>query len=84
MKSTGGANNNYYKNNLVPCCVVCLNFVVVIILFAGVYSKVLPYIIFGTISIMAAAISMLLPDPRNNKLPDLISQAKPIRGCVCV
>ncbi|XP_042285237.1 solute carrier family 22 member 4-like [Thunnus maccoyii] len=47
----------------------------------GVYSTALPYIIFGTISIMAAVVSMWLPDTRNNKLPDLISQAKPIRGC---
>ncbi|KAF3858401.1 hypothetical protein F7725_011602 [Dissostichus mawsoni] len=45
-----------------------------------VYSKILPYIVFGTISIMAAAVSMLLPDTRNSKLPDLISQAKHIRG----
>ncbi|XP_053186672.1 organic cation/carnitine transporter 2-like [Scomber japonicus] len=50
-------------------------------IYIGVYNKVLPYIIFGTISIMAAVISLLLPDTRNNKLPDLISQVKPIRGC---
>ncbi|CAK6952433.1 organic cation/carnitine transporter 2-like [Scomber scombrus] len=50
-------------------------------IYIGVYNKVLPYIIFGTISIMAAVMSMLLPDTRNHKLLDLISQAKPIRGC---
>uniref|UniRef100_A0A3B4ZK55 Solute carrier family 22 member 5-like n=1 Tax=Stegastes partitus TaxID=144197 RepID=A0A3B4ZK55_9TELE len=54
------------------------------ILFAGVYSKVLPYLIFGTVSIMAAVVSVLLPDTNNSKLPDLISQAKPIRRYVCV
>ncbi|XP_020489728.2 organic cation/carnitine transporter 2-like [Labrus bergylta] len=53
------------------------------VVYVGVYSKILPYIIFGTISIMAAAVSMLLPDTRNNKLPDLISQAKPIRNFSC-
>ncbi|XP_041805058.1 solute carrier family 22 member 5-like isoform X2 [Chelmon rostratus] len=51
------------------------------LIYMGTYSQVLPYIIFGTVSIMAAAASMLLPDTRNGKLPDLISQAKPLRGC---
>ncbi|XP_054452737.1 organic cation/carnitine transporter 2-like [Anoplopoma fimbria] len=51
------------------------------VIYMGVYSKILPYIVFGTISIMAAAVTMLLPDTRNSKLPELIRQAKPIRGC---
>uniref|UniRef100_A0A3Q1EH92 Solute carrier family 22 member 5-like n=1 Tax=Acanthochromis polyacanthus TaxID=80966 RepID=A0A3Q1EH92_9TELE len=42
------------------------------VIYVGVYNKVLPYLIFGTISIMAAVVSVLLPDTRNNKLPDLI------------
>ncbi|XP_018532450.1 dual specificity mitogen-activated protein kinase kinase 2b isoform X1 [Lates calcarifer] len=50
------------------------------VIYMGVYSKILPYIIFGTISIMAAAVGLFLPDTRNCKLPNLISQAKPIRG----
>ena len=55
------------------------------VLFAGVYSKILPYIVFGTISIVAAALSMLLPDTKMlGKLPDLISQTKPIRGYVAI
>lgn len=49
------------------------------IFLAGLYSKILPYIIFGTASIMAAAVSMLLPDTRNSKLPDLLIQTKHIR-----
>lgn len=53
------------------------------VIYTGVYSKILPYLVFGTISIMAAAITMLLPDTRNSKLPDLIRQAKTIRGCCC-
>uniref|UniRef100_A0A3B4XC16 Solute carrier family 22 member 5-like n=1 Tax=Seriola lalandi dorsalis TaxID=1841481 RepID=A0A3B4XC16_SERLL len=54
------------------------------VIYIGVYSKMLPYIVFGTISIMAAVVSMLLPDTRNGKLPSLISQAKPIRGYVTI
>ncbi|XP_051943216.1 solute carrier family 22 member 5-like [Hippocampus zosterae] len=49
------------------------------ILHIGIYSKVLPYIIFGSFSIIAAILSLVLPDTRNCKLPDLISEAKPIR-----
>uniref|UniRef100_A0A3B4FIQ1 Major facilitator superfamily (MFS) profile domain-containing protein n=1 Tax=Pundamilia nyererei TaxID=303518 RepID=A0A3B4FIQ1_9CICH len=49
------------------------------LLYMGLYSKILPYIIFGTASIMAAAVSMLLPDTRNSKLPDLLIQTKHIR-----
>uniref|UniRef100_A0A669C8H8 Major facilitator superfamily (MFS) profile domain-containing protein n=1 Tax=Oreochromis niloticus TaxID=8128 RepID=A0A669C8H8_ORENI len=49
------------------------------LLYMGLYSKILPYIIFGTASIMAAAVSMLLPDTRNSKLPDLLTQTKHIR-----
>uniref|UniRef100_A0A3Q0SJX7 Major facilitator superfamily (MFS) profile domain-containing protein n=1 Tax=Amphilophus citrinellus TaxID=61819 RepID=A0A3Q0SJX7_AMPCI len=49
------------------------------LLYMSVYSRILPYIIFGTVSIMAAVVSMLLPDTRNSKLPDLITQTKHIR-----
>ncbi|XP_031594078.2 solute carrier family 22 member 5-like isoform X1 [Oreochromis aureus] len=53
------------------------------LLYMGLYSKILPYIIFGTASIMAAAVSMLLPDTRNSKLPDLLTQTKHIRRFSC-
>ncbi|XP_026006531.1 solute carrier family 22 member 5-like isoform X3 [Astatotilapia calliptera] len=53
------------------------------LLYMGLYSKILPYIIFGTASIMAAAVSMLLPDTRNSKLPDLLIQTKHIRRFSC-
>ncbi|KAF7668671.1 hypothetical protein LDENG_00297500 [Lucifuga dentata] len=53
------------------------------VIYIGVYSKVIPYIVFGTISIMGAVLSLLLPDTRNSKLPDLIDQVKPIRGYCC-
>ncbi|XP_054624056.1 solute carrier family 22 member 21-like isoform X1 [Dunckerocampus dactyliophorus] len=51
------------------------------VIYIGIYSKILPYIIFGSFSVMAALLSLLLPDTRNSKLPDLISEAKPIRSC---
>uniref|UniRef100_A0A671WWK3 Major facilitator superfamily (MFS) profile domain-containing protein n=1 Tax=Sparus aurata TaxID=8175 RepID=A0A671WWK3_SPAAU len=50
------------------------------VIYMGVYSRVLPYIIFGTVCLVAAAAGLLLPDTRNSKLPDLISQARPIRS----
>ncbi|XP_029687418.1 solute carrier family 22 member 5-like [Takifugu rubripes] len=53
------------------------------IIYLGVYSRILPFIIFGVISIMAAVLSILLPDTRNKKLTDLISEVKPIRGFGC-
>ncbi|XP_056913209.1 organic cation/carnitine transporter 2-like [Takifugu flavidus] len=53
------------------------------IIYLGVYSRILPFIIFGVISIMAAVASILLPDTRNKKLTDLISEVKPIRGFGC-
>ncbi|XP_068605152.1 solute carrier family 22 member 21-like [Brachionichthys hirsutus] len=53
------------------------------IIYTGVYSKAVPYIVFGTISVGTAAVSMLLPDTRNSKLPDLISEVRPIRRCCC-
>ncbi|CAB1429886.1 unnamed protein product [Pleuronectes platessa] len=44
------------------------------VIYLGVFSKILPYLIFGTFSIIAAVFSMLLPDTRNCQLLDLISQ----------
>ncbi|XP_053296876.1 organic cation/carnitine transporter 2-like [Pleuronectes platessa] len=49
------------------------------VIYLGVFSKILPYLIFGTFSIIAAVFSMLLPDTRNCQLLDLISQVQPIR-----
>lgn len=51
--------------------------------FTGIYLKVL-IIIFGVTSFVAAAVNMLLPDTRDSKLPDLISETKPIRRYVRV
>uniref|UniRef100_A0A3P8ZQ43 Major facilitator superfamily (MFS) profile domain-containing protein n=1 Tax=Esox lucius TaxID=8010 RepID=A0A3P8ZQ43_ESOLU len=49
------------------------------VLYIGVYNKILPYIIFGIISLFSAGLSLLLPDTRGCKLPENISQVKPIR-----
>ncbi|XP_077361505.1 solute carrier family 22 member 21-like [Festucalex cinctus] len=51
------------------------------VIYVGIYSKILTYIIFGSFSVIAAILSLLLPDTRNCKFPDLISEAKPIRSC---
>eukprot|EP00066_Takifugu_rubripes_P030078 XP_011619344.1 PREDICTED: solute carrier family 22 member 5-like [Takifugu rubripes] len=53
------------------------------ILYTGVYMKILPFLIFGAACIVASLLSMLLPDTRYGKLPDLISEVKPIRCCGC-
>ncbi|XP_077471849.1 solute carrier family 22 member 21-like isoform X1 [Stigmatopora argus] len=49
------------------------------VIYMGVYSKVVPYIIFGSLSITTSFLSLMLPDTRNCKFPDLISEAKPVR-----
>ncbi|XP_061549280.1 organic cation/carnitine transporter 2-like isoform X2 [Phycodurus eques] len=54
------------------------------VIYIGIYSKILPYIIFGSVSIIAAILSLLLPDTRNCKFPDLISETKPIQWYVAV
>ncbi|XP_068605064.1 solute carrier family 22 member 21-like [Brachionichthys hirsutus] len=51
------------------------------VLYIGVDSKIVPYIIFGIISIGGAAVIIFLPDTRNGKLPDIISEVRPIRSC---
>lgn len=48
----------------------------------GVYSRILPFLTFGAISVIAAALGILMPDTRNQNIPDLISEVKPIRGYV--
>lgn len=48
----------------------------------GVHIRIFPFITFGAISIMAAVLGILLPDTRNKKLTDFISEVKPIRGYV--
>uniref|UniRef100_A0A3B4AY80 Major facilitator superfamily (MFS) profile domain-containing protein n=1 Tax=Periophthalmus magnuspinnatus TaxID=409849 RepID=A0A3B4AY80_9GOBI len=47
------------------------------IIYLGVYNKGTPYIVFGSMSIVASVLTLFLPDTRNNKLPELISQVQP-------
>ncbi|KAL0966420.1 hypothetical protein UPYG_G00295110 [Umbra pygmaea] len=49
------------------------------VVYISVYNKIVPYIIFGMISLFSAGLSLLLPDTRGCKLPDDLSQVKPIR-----
>ncbi|XP_037132657.1 solute carrier family 22 member 21-like [Syngnathus acus] len=51
------------------------------VIYIGGTNKILPFIIFGSSSVIAALLSLLLPDTRNSKLPDLINEAKPSRCC---
>ncbi|XP_072297414.1 solute carrier family 22 member 4-like [Eucyclogobius newberryi] len=54
------------------------------IIYLGVYNKATPYIVFGSMSIVASVFTFFLPDTRNRKLPDLISQVQPIQRHCCL
>ncbi|XP_063078348.1 organic cation/carnitine transporter 2-like isoform X2 [Engraulis encrasicolus] len=47
----------------------------------GTYNKTLPFILMGTISLFSGGLSLLLPETKGEKLPELISQVKPLQGC---
>ncbi|XP_063045679.1 organic cation/carnitine transporter 2-like [Engraulis encrasicolus] len=47
----------------------------------GTYNKTLPFILMGTISLFSGGLSLLLPETKNEKLPELISQVKPLQWC---
>ncbi|KAL2077661.1 hypothetical protein ACEWY4_027165 [Coilia grayii] len=51
------------------------------IAYIGTYNKVLPYILMGTISLFSGGLSLLLPETKGEKLPELISQVKPLQWC---
>ncbi|KAM4605006.1 organic cation/carnitine transporter 2-like [Polymixia lowei] len=53
------------------------------VVYIGLYSKKLPYVVFGIMSIVAAVLSISLPDTKGCELPDSISQAKPIKCFSC-
>ncbi|XP_055084257.1 solute carrier family 22 member 4-like isoform X1 [Periophthalmus magnuspinnatus] len=53
------------------------------IIYLGVYNKGTPYIVFGSMSIVASVLTLFLPDTRNNKLPELISQVQPVHRHCC-
>ncbi|XP_076142584.1 organic cation/carnitine transporter 2-like [Alosa pseudoharengus] len=49
------------------------------IAYMGTYNKVLPYILMSGISIVCGILSLLLPETKGEKLPELISQVKPLQ-----
>ncbi|XP_042566714.1 solute carrier family 22 member 5-like [Clupea harengus] len=51
------------------------------IAYMGTYNKALPYIIMGCISIICAILSLLLPETKDEELPEYISQVKPLQWC---
>ncbi|XP_055007902.1 solute carrier family 22 member 4-like [Boleophthalmus pectinirostris] len=53
------------------------------IIFLGMYNKLTPYIVFGSMSVMASIFTLFLPDTRDIKLPDLINQMQPVRRPFC-
>ncbi|XP_031443381.1 solute carrier family 22 member 4-like [Clupea harengus] len=46
--------------------------------YIGTYNKVLPYILMGVISIISGVLSIMLPETKDEELPELISQVKPV------
>ncbi|XP_075877277.1 solute carrier family 22 member 4-like isoform X1 [Nelusetta ayraudi] len=74
----------WFPRPTVICCTMMFSGVMLMFIQLvpeGIHFKALPFLILGLFSIVAAASSMLLPDTRNSKLPDLISQTRPIRSC---
>ncbi|XP_071760995.2 organic cation/carnitine transporter 2-like [Centroberyx gerrardi] len=50
------------------------------IAFIGTYNKFIPYILMGGVTIVAGLLSLLLPETKDQELPDLIPQVKPLVG----
>ncbi|KAL2077663.1 hypothetical protein ACEWY4_027167 [Coilia grayii] len=48
------------------------------IAYMGIYDRTLPYILMGCISIVCGIISLLLPETKDEPLPENISQVKPL------
>ncbi|KAG5263914.1 hypothetical protein AALO_G00270030 [Alosa alosa] len=48
------------------------------IAYIGTYNKVLPYILMGCMSIICGVLSLLLPETKDEALPEHISQVKPL------
>ncbi|XP_063045864.1 organic cation/carnitine transporter 2-like [Engraulis encrasicolus] len=47
----------------------------------GTYNKTLPFILMGTMSLFSGCLSLLLPETKGEKLPEVISQVKPLQWC---
>uniref|UniRef100_A0A3B3QMR9 Major facilitator superfamily (MFS) profile domain-containing protein n=1 Tax=Paramormyrops kingsleyae TaxID=1676925 RepID=A0A3B3QMR9_9TELE len=48
------------------------------IAYIGDYNKVAPYLLMGGVTVLVGFLSLLLPETKDNELPELISQVKPI------
>ncbi|XP_076147936.1 solute carrier family 22 member 4-like [Alosa pseudoharengus] len=46
--------------------------------YIGTYNKVLPYILMGCITIISGILGLLLPETKDEELPELISEVKPL------
>uniref|UniRef100_A0A3B3QKV2 Major facilitator superfamily (MFS) profile domain-containing protein n=1 Tax=Paramormyrops kingsleyae TaxID=1676925 RepID=A0A3B3QKV2_9TELE len=55
------------------------------IAYIGDYNKVAPYLLMGGVTVLVGFLSLLLPETKDNELPELISQVKPIilKGLKC-
>ncbi|KAL2077662.1 hypothetical protein ACEWY4_027166 [Coilia grayii] len=51
------------------------------IAYIGSYNKILPFILMGAICLFSGGLSLLLPETKGEKLPELISQVKPLQCC---
>ncbi|XP_030621383.1 solute carrier family 22 member 21-like [Chanos chanos] len=49
------------------------------IAYIGTYNRILPYILMGGITIAVGGLSLLLPETKDQELPELISQVKPLK-----
>ncbi|XP_063046715.1 solute carrier family 22 member 4-like [Engraulis encrasicolus] len=48
------------------------------IAYMGTYDRALPYVLMGIISILCGVLSLLLPETKDQPLPEYISQVKPL------
>ncbi|XP_062380663.1 organic cation/carnitine transporter 2-like isoform X2 [Sardina pilchardus] len=46
--------------------------------YMGTYNKVLPYILMGCLTIISGILGLLLPETKDEELPELISEVKPL------
>ncbi|XP_063046688.1 organic cation/carnitine transporter 2-like [Engraulis encrasicolus] len=49
------------------------------IAYIGTYHETAPYILMGSISIASGVLSLLLPETKDEELPEFLSQVKPLR-----
>uniref|UniRef100_A0AAY4BVI9 Major facilitator superfamily (MFS) profile domain-containing protein n=1 Tax=Denticeps clupeoides TaxID=299321 RepID=A0AAY4BVI9_9TELE len=49
------------------------------IAYMGRYNKILPYMLMGSITIVIGVLSVLLPETKDEELPEFISQVKPLQ-----